>query len=215
MGSVLVEWESVAAAMGTASSTPSLLAPAELARAATFVRAEDRRRFVASHVLLRRTVGTVLGVEPSSVQLGYTCAGCGSGEHGRPVLATDPLVQLSLSRSGNRVVVAVGRGAAPIGVDVQAIGAVGFAGFDDVALSSSERAAVYALPERNRPGARADAWARMEAVLKARGVGLTVDPSTVDPARSGYELTRVDVGTGYACWLAAPGATPGDSTASP
>ncbi len=210
IGAVLVAWEPVAAPPWTTS----LLAPAEVARAAGFVRAEDRRRFVASHVLLRRTVGAVLDVDPAVVELGHACGACGSAEHGRPVLATDPSVQLSLSRSADCVVVAVGRGLEPIGVDVQSIGAVRFSGFDDVALTSPERATVHALPLRDRAAARADAWARKEAVLKARGVGLTVDPATVDPANSGYELTRVDVGAGHACWLAAPTAAPGDSTAS-
>lgn len=210
VGPVVVSWESVT----DTSSTMSLLAPAELARAATFVRADDRRRFVASHRLLRRTVGAVLGVDPAAVGLGYACGVCGSAEHGRPVVTTDPSVQLSLSRSADRVVVAVARGLEPLGIDVQSIAAVGFAGFDGVALSSPERAAVKALSELHRAAARADAWARTEAVLKARGIGLTVDPSTVDPAVSGYQLTSVDVGAGYACWLAAPGASTGDSTAS-
>ncbi len=211
IGPVLVAWEPVA----DASSTMTLLSPAELARAARFVRTVDRGRFVASRVLLRSTVGAVLGVDAAAVELGYACGSCGSREHGRPVVATDPSVQLSLSRSAERVVVAVGRGAEPLGIDVQQIGAVGFVGFDGVALSSPERAAVRALPERDRAFARADAWARTEAVLKARGVGLNVDPSTIDPADSGYQLTRIDVGAGYACWLASSGAVTGDSTASP
>jgi 4'-phosphopantetheinyl transferase len=61
--------------------------------------------------------------------------------------------------------------AGPVGVDVEAEGAADFAGFEDVALHPSERATPPNDPTR--------VWVRKEALLKAYGLGLAVDPSEV------------------------------------
>jgi 4'-phosphopantetheinyl transferase len=61
--------------------------------------------------------------------------------------------------------------AGPVGVDVEAEGAADFAGFADVALHLGERATNPVDPTR--------VWVRKEALLKAHGLGLVVDPSDV------------------------------------
>ena len=55
-----------------------------------------------------------------------------------------------------------------------------FPGFDDVALTPAERQLLAALPPEEAMPWRAAAWARKEALLKARGTGLRVDPASVE-----------------------------------
>ena len=126
---------------------------------------------VPAHELLRAEAARFHGVPSDRIVLGHECPRCGSDEHGRPVLrATAALrtpAHVSLSRAGALSVVALTE-AGPVGVDVEAPGAAEFAGFDDVALAPGERAA-----DRTR------AWVRKEAVLKALGLGLALDPRDV------------------------------------
>lgn len=129
--------------------------------------------------VLRGLVARRLGTAPDDVRLGRSpCPSCG-GPHGRPaVLAADgvpdPALHVSLSRSGPVVAVAVSEHGA-VGVDVERVARTAFAGFAAVALHPDERPAV----EAGGFEARARSWVRKEAALKAAGVGLVVDPSTV------------------------------------
>jgi 4'-phosphopantetheinyl transferase len=72
---------------------------------------------------------------------------------------------VSVSRAGEVSLVAV-TDAGPVGVDVEGVGAARFTGFADVALHPDED--VTTDPTR--------AWVRKEALLKACGLGLAVDP---------------------------------------
>ncbi len=184
-----------------------LLDARERVRADTFVRAGDRHRFIAQHALLRTLVGELTGGDPQRLEIGAQCPVCGGSDHGRPVLRSDASMRLSASRSGQRVVVAVARGDAPIGVDVEPTSAtrsdgVDPAAFDLVALTPGERARVLARPESEQSVARTATWVRKEAVLKRAGIGLTRAPAEFDVAASGHVLTDVDVGADYCCALA-------------
>jgi 4'-phosphopantetheinyl transferase len=77
---------------------------------------------------------------------------------------------VSLARAGGLSVVAVAD-AGPVGVDVEVEGAASFAGFADVALHPGERA--------GRTDEATRAWVRKEALLKAYGLGLAIDPRDV------------------------------------
>lgn len=167
-------------------------------------RPEDRARFVTSRALLKTLVGSLTGGSAADVSLRYDCDQCG-GLHGRPRLAGAAGAdgwEVSLSHAGNRVLVAATR-AAPIGVDVEAVVAVGFSGFRDVALSDSEQELVSALAPSERGPAMARIWVRKEARLKATGTGLRVDPRAVDTtsAPPGWTDVDLDVGTDYVAAL--------------
>ncbi|MCU1420493.1 MAG: 4-phosphopantetheinyl transferase [Microbacteriaceae bacterium] len=84
------------------------------------------------------------------------CPDCG-GDHGRPVVA-EPGRWVSLSRSGGLVAVAFST-AGPVGVDLES------------------RAAVARHPVRGLRHPDAREWTTKEAVLKADGRGLRVDPA--------------------------------------
>ena len=129
---------------------------------------------VPAHEALRAEAARFHQVPVDRIVVAHECARCGSDAHGRPrILATSAVRQpahVGLARAGDLSVVAV-TDAGPIGVDVEAEGAAGFEGFAGVALHPDERAATPADATR--------AWVRKEAMLKAYGLGLAVDPSDV------------------------------------
>jgi 4'-phosphopantetheinyl transferase len=146
----------------------------------------------AAHALLRAVLTQLTGTADHVLQ--RTCGTCG-GPHGKPVL-DHPSLHVSLSSAGNAAVVAV-TAAGPVGVDVERVAATGFDGFPGVALGPDE-------PDGTTED-RARAWVRKEAVLKATGSGLAVDPRSVDvrPDRVlGAHLLDVPVPAGLACAVA-------------
>jgi 4'-phosphopantetheinyl transferase len=128
----------------------------------------------AAHEVLRAEAAQFLDVRREHIVLGHECPRCGSDLHGRPLLLATAAVRrpahVSLSRAGDLSVVAV-TDAGPLGVDVEADGAAGFAGFAGAALHPSERTTGNGDPTRT--------WVRKEAVLKAYGLGLAVDPRDI------------------------------------
>ena len=209
-------------------SWADLLDADELARAA---RRSNRARYVTAHALLRTVVAGLTAGGPGSVAFDRRCATCASTAHGKPVVRGHPGLFVSLSYAGRLAAVAATR-VADIGIDVEQYDEADFDGFDQVTLAPEERAAfsrqVGAAPATHSDVAasRARVWARKEAVLKASGHGLVVDPRQVvvtgphDPAslvawRGEHELTSaVDLQdvplpqSGYAAALAVLSRTP-------
>ncbi|MFD1506319.1 4'-phosphopantetheinyl transferase superfamily protein [Georgenia yuyongxinii] len=146
-------------------------------------------RFVAARVLLRRVLSARLGLAPDVVPLDATCPQCGR-PHGQVRVDGTPAggqgggPQVSVTRSGPLTLVALADGA-EIGVDVEAEAAVTWAQLADVALSPAERAAHDRLPPPRRGPALARAWVRKEAVLKALGCGLDLEPARLELAGPG------------------------------
>lgn len=124
-----------------------------------------------AHDLLRAQAALFHGVPADRVALGHTCLRCGSDEHGRPYLLPTATLRapahVSLARAGDLSVVAI-TDAGPVGVDVEPDGAAAFDGFDDVARHPAERGTDATV-----------SWVRTEALLKAYGLGLAVDPRDV------------------------------------
>lgn len=119
----------------------------------------------AGEPLLRELLTVATGRPDHEHVLVRRCSRCG-GPHGRPV-AEGTALHVSNSRSGG-IGAAAATVAGAVGIDLQEQAATTFAGFAEVALAPGERAA--------GPAQRARTWARKEAVLKALGLGLTVDP---------------------------------------
>ena len=175
-------------------------------------------RFVAGHALLRLAVAGRWSLDPAAVALTFTCARCG-GPHGRPVAVPPPgftPVHVSLAHAGNRVLVAASP-VGPVGIDVEEVAGAAVAGFEDVALSTQERASLARVGPAAAATGRARVWVRKESVLKATGDGLARDPRLVvvsppcDRPRvlawpeerppSVAQLTDLDVGHRYAACL--------------
>ena len=137
-----------------------------------------------ARALLRDRVAQRLACAPRAVSLTSFCPMCGSTAHGRPHVRTPASglrLWVSLGRTPGLVLIATSD-VGPVGIDVERVVDTAFDGFADVALHPLERA--------TDPGERAVLWARKEAVLKAVGTGLTVDPRTVRVSPAG-ELARL------------------------
>ncbi|WP_175499528.1 4'-phosphopantetheinyl transferase family protein [Cellulomonas marina] len=171
-------------------------------RAALPVRAANA--FTTGRALLRLAVAERAGVPPESVVLAARCPTCG-GAHGRVRVVHPRGVEVSVTRSGPLVAVAVlqadGRGHRPrrvddIGVDVVATGPEGTgpgstAPFADVALGPRDRRRLVRVPAATRHALLTTAWARKEAVLKATGAGLRTDPRGIAVLGRGGRPRRV------------------------
>lgn len=178
-GEVVVVW----APSGPAAAVSAVLDPVERTRLSAFARSADRDRYATACWLVRTLVGRASGTAPAAVPVDRTCRTCGA-DHGRPRV-TAPLA-VSVTHAGARVGVAVAHGSTPvldgagIGIDVSA---------------PSERATVVDVagsivaPSERFWARSADdlvrLWVAKEAVLKAAGVGLSIDPSSVTLSRSG------------------------------
>lgn len=136
--------------------------------------------------LLREEVSHALGLPEHLVRPGRLCPSCGSAAHGRPVLAPLPgrsAPDVGVSRAGPVTVVALSTVGA-VGVDVERSDAAGFEGFGAVALHPSEESA--------SAQARTVTWVRKEALLKATGHGLLLDPAHVRISEPGAPPALLD-----------------------
>lgn len=195
------------------------LDPAEHGRAARIKEPSGRLDFLAGRVALRNFAAGILGVGPELLTGAYSCPDCGTGpdlDHGRPgywLDGTPAGLTLSLSRCRGWAVLAAAPAAVghvAIGIDLEHSSGVRFDGFDGVALTPSERRLVGALAPDQAMLRRAAAWARKEALLKARGTGLRIDPATVEafaePADGavvvGLDTVALGLAPGFAAALA-------------
>lgn len=164
------------AASGTVTADDlALLDDGERARLARRAHPEP---FVRAHALLRRLVAHHAGVDPAQVRFGRQCGACGSQEHGAPQVAGRADLSVSLSYCEDLALAALTEGSA-VGCDVERVEGADFEGFARVTLADSERTAVETLTGTALLQARTIIWARKEAVLKATGFGLVVDPAAV------------------------------------
>lgn len=157
--------------------------------------ADRAARTAAGRAALRALAAELTGADPADVTVRARCATCG-GPHGRPVLggsrALDAL-HASVAHAGDAVVVAVSTDG-PIGMDAESRG------------------------REAPPGTTLGEWVRIEAVLKADGRGLRVDPSRVrfagdahgsvawidgEPAR--YRVVDAELGSGLVAAVARRG----------
>ena len=156
----------LAQAEGWAQACSGVLSPEERARAARFLRAEDRARFVASHAALRLILARALAADPRA--LAFV-----PGPAGKPGLAGTRLA-FNLSHSGTRALVGLSTEAC-IGVDLEVLRPMP----DGVRIARNtfapdEAEALAALPPAARDRAFMAVWTRKEAVVKAIGAGLSM-----------------------------------------
>jgi 4'-phosphopantetheinyl transferase len=191
----------------------AILSPAERAHVQRFRRREERAEARLSRALLRLLVARYLEVDPAGVAVDRRCPTCGAS-HGNPRLPATAGLEVSVSHSGDLVVLAFG--ATPVGVDVEVLPPV-----PEPPLSELLELALAPAERRRLSDARVDDrgrvflwhWTAKEAVLKMLGTGLAralPDVHVPPPGRAGKVVlagggwgeteawTRpIEVGPGY------------------
>ncbi|ALV40252.1 hypothetical protein AU252_02930 [Pseudarthrobacter sulfonivorans] len=172
----------------TAGCQPIVLGPAELARGAALAPG-PRAVFMAGRRALRTFAAELLDIPASDLTTHFSCPRCGSGpelSHGRPgyTLRGGPVpLALSLSRSSGWILLGAvvdPPAGVTMGLDLADPSGMAFEGFDGVALTTTERAALTGLAGPQLLQERARLWARKEAWLKMTGDGLATAPDTLD-----------------------------------
>lgn len=195
------------------------LSPDEVERAQRFHFERDRNRFVVRRGLLRVLLGRYLEMPPRAIRFTYT-------DLGRPGLAggsgTSGL-QFNLSGSQGRAIYAVACEQS-VGVDIERVRPIPEADrIAELYFSAVERESLRSLPPELQAIGFFNCWTAKEALLKARGYGLsyplnsfavTVLPSA--PARllsvagdeheaARWSLVRLEPGAGYVATVAVEG----------
>jgi len=165
--------------------------PDETERAERLVSAPLRQRYLRSHAALRAILRTYTGA-----QLDFAIS-----EHGKPYLPADPELKFNLSHSHEVALVAVARHI-EVGVDVEWLRPLA----ECLALAErffppGEAAALAEVPPGAREGEFFRRWTRIEAMLKARGIGLYGAGAEMDGE---WTVAPVDVGPEYVASVAAP-----------
>jgi len=176
-----------------------------------------------SRGLLRLVLARYLNLPPAEIEIDRSCPDCGRS-HGRPRLSRRPAtaietIEFSVTHGGDLLVLAFA-GNAPVGVDVEPVGALEDVGADllDFALTLTERLRLLEVPAPQRRRFFLRHWTGKEAVLKALGIGLDVEPRAVTlppfpiegkasvtlPGSPQVELwiRNVEVGPAHVCTLA-------------
>ena len=176
-----------------------------------------------SRGLLRLVLARYFNIPPAEVEIDRTCPHCGRS-HGRPRLggrhatATEAIA-FSVTHGGDLLVLAFA-GSPAVGVDLEPIGAPEDVRAEllDFTLTAAERVRLLEVPAPERTRLFLRHWTGKEAILKALGTGLDVEPQAVTlppfpvngkasvtlPGSPLVELwvTEVDVGPAHVCTLA-------------
>jgi len=159
-----------------------VLTDEERERIGRFRRPADAASFAAGRALVRLALAELVGAAPGKLVFDTWCE-VHASPHGKPRLV-EPAAELdfSLSRAGPRLLLALS--AAPVGIDVERRDRDIEVGVARIAFADDERAEL----EDAGPDVFLACWTRKEAVLKALGHGLAVDPKSVSVTfRDGVE----------------------------
>jgi 4'-phosphopantetheinyl transferase len=169
-------------------------------RAAAAERSGDaRRRYVVAHAAARVLLAQRLGTEPHGLVITAEPAG-------RPLVDG---VAFSLSHSGDRGAVARAAAGVRLGVDVERVRARPH--LDRLAqrvFAPDDYTRWCTLAPRDRPRALAQRWTEVEAVLKARGIGIARSAAAGGLAAAGepgagWSRVAFDAGDGFVGTVAA------------
>jgi 4'-phosphopantetheinyl transferase len=149
-----------------------------MARLSRFHAAGDADRFVVGAALARIVIARYLQRKPHTIHFDRRCPDCG-GHHGKPRVRDSHGVELSISHSGRHVGLAVA--SAPVGLDVEDARSLGPTPEASAMhlLSPDERIAFDRLGAADRRGSLLTYWTRKEAILKATGQGLRIEPASL------------------------------------
>jgi 4'-phosphopantetheinyl transferase len=150
-----------------------VMSPDEMKRAGRFVFDRDRNRFLRGRYLMRVLLGGYLATDPCALELL-------TQEHGKPVLDSKYELGFNLSHSGDAGLLAVGR-MADIGIDVEMCRLpkdaqdLAKSVFTPLEMNELDTTDANSLTRSFFTG-----WTRKEAYLKSFGMGLVVEPKSVN-----------------------------------
>ncbi len=192
-----------------------LLSGDERDRAARFLAAEARERFIAGRVVARDVLGRYLQTAPEAIVFAIAAAG-------KPVLAGDHAgcgLHFSLSHAGDVVMLAVA-GGGPVGIDVEHMRPGRFVpALVARVFTAAERDAIAASADPERTCYRL--WVRKEACVKASGEGIAAGLSSLDvlgercldvrgqaAGKQGWRIADVAMPDSYVAAMAVGGGDP-------
>ncbi len=153
----------------------SMLDKNEQNKALCFVRTTHRRRYVSSHGKLRLILSEYLGMPPENISYAEQA-------FGKPVIVTKGMehdVKFNLAHSENKMLAAVGLDIR-IGVDIEVWNPkIDGASIANICFAETERCFWNGLPKSSKDEFFYRLWTRKESFVKAVGVGLGLDVSTV------------------------------------
>lgn len=145
----------------------------ELARAKRFGRERDRRRYLAARCALRACLSKYTGLDAGAFELT-------DAPLGKPYVANAEGCFFNVSHSEDMALIGIFDGG-DIGVDIEVLQNID--NIESIArqqFSSTEFDAFMMLSEGVRCQAFLRVWTRKEACLKALGIGLHIEPSTLE-----------------------------------
>jgi 4'-phosphopantetheinyl transferase len=172
--------ESVAVGDGDYGGYERLLDDGERNKASRFLRAADRRRYVAAHGKLRLILATYVGILPQEIVFGMEA-------WGKPIIENHQGsgIKFNMSHSGDSLLVAVGR-VDGIGVDIEVWNeAVDCEAVLGLCFAESERYFWQTLPNVEKRAFFYRQWTRKESFVKAVGMGLGLGVAQVIAAPNG------------------------------
>lgn len=164
--------------------------PDELARAARFHSGEAGARYLRSHRALRSILA---GITSAPLHFAFT-------EKGKPFLPAAPEIHFNLSRSRDMALAGVALGV-EVGVDIERLRPIPeHAAIAQRFFPPSEAEALAETPEPERERDFFRRWTRIEAMLKARGIGLYGAGAELGGE---WTVCEIDAGGGFAAAAAA------------
>lgn len=155
-----------------------ILSLEERSRYVKLKRSDDRQRFLVACGVTRLASSRYLSRPPGALSISRLCTQCGR-PHGKPQLGgAGAALDISVSHSGERIVVAFARDMR-LGVDVERIEPELCVGdIAGVALNDSESCHLTNWDGIWGVRQMLTYWTRKESILKAIGLGLTVAPNS-------------------------------------
>jgi 4'-phosphopantetheinyl transferase len=188
-------------AVPTSPPGPPWLPHIDLSATVVVLVSERARTRADDHPILLRLVAGLTGVDARAVTLHQVCPACGRPGHGplrvafetAPGVApgTGPAVRVSLARAAGWLALAV-TAAGPVGIDLESVDDLRRSPVSDALVSEAEARVLTGLGPSAAEAALGVLWTAKEAVLKAAGLGLRIDPRelTVTLPAAGAASTR-------------------------
>ena len=163
------------------SGSDRVLDAAEREQARRFLRSADGRLFSAGRVQRRLVLGRYLGIDPSRLEFTLT-------DLGKPLLAgpNKDALNFNTSQSSGFVAIAVAlERRVDVGVDIENVNRRVTETLARSCLTKTEQMWLDSLPHHYRDDGFIRLWTCKEAILKASGHGLRIDPRSIelDPQR--------------------------------